>query len=253
MITSESSHLLRPLSEKSAGKGDVMKITFRDRIAMTLNQNRWVISAELFVVVALLALELKDFPGILFVFPLVWVSLWLRKLGWKGVGLRSTPSWLRTLLLGVMTGVAFQLLAIWLIDPLLVQLTGQPFDASELRTIPGRIPNLIAYILIGWLLGAFLEEMVFRGYMINRFIGLFGRVRIGLAVGVLVSSILFAIGHLNLGIASVIETFLFSLAYSALYLAAGRNLWLPIISHGIYNTTFFVLLYFGYNPSWAII
>jgi membrane protease YdiL (CAAX protease family) len=229
-----------------------MWISYRDRACMALNQNRWVISAELFVVVALLALELKDFPGILFVFPIVWVMLWLRKLGWKGVGLHRPPSWFRTLVLGALTGVALQLLAIWLIDPLLVQLTGQPFDMSEFHRIQGRLPNLIAYIIIGWLLGAFLEEMVFRGYMINRFTNLFDRRLVGLVVGVLVSSVLFAIGHLNLGISSVVETFLFSLAYSGLYLAAGRNLWLPIISHGVYNMTFFVLVYFGYNPSWVI-
>jgi membrane protease YdiL (CAAX protease family) len=230
-----------------------MEISLRDRVSLALSQNRWVISTELLVVVALLSLELKDFPGILFVFPLVWVSLWLRKLGWKGVGLRAPPSWLRTLALGASTGVSLQLLAIWLIDPLLVQLTGHPFDLSELHGIPGRLPNLVAYIIIGWLLGALLEEMVYRGYMINRFVDLFGSKRIGSAVGVMVGSILFAIGHLNLGIASVVETFLFSLAYSALYLAAGRNLWLPIISHGIYNTTFFILVYFGYAPSWVIL
>ncbi|KPK47507.1 MAG: hypothetical protein AMS22_16510 [Thiotrichales bacterium SG8_50] len=230
-----------------------MEISFRDRVSITLRQNRWVICAELLVVVAFLALELKDFPGIFFVFPFVWISLWLRKIGWKGVGLRRPPSWVRTLVLATLTGIGLQLLAIWLIDPLLVQLTGQPFDMSDLRRVPGNMPNLIAYIIIGWLLGAFLEEMVFRGYMINRFVDLFGNKQIGLTVGALVGSILFAIGHLNLGIASVVETFLFSLAYSALYLTAGRNLWLPIISHGIYNTTFFVLLYFGYTASWFIL
>lgn len=227
--------------------------SFRSRVSLTLSRNRWVISAELLVIVAFLALELKDFPGILLVFPLVWISLWLRKLGWKGVGLRRPPNWLRTVALGVLTGIMAQLLAVWLIDPLLVQLTGQPFDLSDFRRIPGNAPNLLAYIVIGWLLGAFLEEMVYRGYMINRFVDLFRSKRLGSVVGVMVGSLLFAIGHLNLGIASVLETFLFSLLYSALYLAAVKNLWLPIISHGIYNTTFFVLVYLGYTAPWFVL
>ena len=230
-----------------------METSFRDRISLILIQNRWIISAEVLVVVAFLALELKDFPGILFVFPFVWFLLWFRKIGWKGVGLRKPSNWGRTILIGALSGVLLQLLAIWLIDPFLVQLTGQPFDMSELSRVPGNIPNAVAYIIIGWTLGAFLEEMVFRGYLISRFDDLIGNKRIALITAISIGSILFAIGHLNLGIASVVETLFFSLAYYALFLAADRNLWLPIISHGIYNTTFFILLYFGYSPSWITI
>lgn len=230
-----------------------MNTSLRDRISKMFNHNRLVISAELFVVVALHALEVKDFPAILFSFPLGWISLWLRKLGWRGVGLRRPTSWLRTLGLGALIGVAWQLIAIWLIDPLLVQLVGEPFDASQFERIPGSVPNLVAWIIIGWLLGAFLEETVLRGYMISRFADLFGDNRTGWTVGVLVSSMLFAIGHMNLGIASVLETFIFALVFAGLYLAAGRNLWLPIIAHGFSNSLIFVLIYLGFNPSWFIL
>ena len=78
--------------------------------------------------------------------------------------------------------------------------------------------------------------------MINRFIDLLGDNRIGWTVGVLVSSALFAIGHVNLGIASVLENFIFALVFAGLYLTAGRNLWLPIIAHGFYNSLAFVLI-----------
>lgn len=225
-----------------------MKISLRDRTALILRQNRLVISAELLVIVALQALEVKDFPALLFSFPLAWISLWLRKLGWRGVGLWRPKSWLRTLGLGVLIGVVYQLIELWLIDPLMVKLGGGPMDLSQFERLPGSIPNLVAWILIGWLLGAFLEEMVLRGYMISRFVDLLGDNRIGWMVGVLVSSVLFAIGHMNLGMASVLENFFFALVFAGLYLAVGRNLWLPIVAHGIYNTLGFVLIYLGLIP-----
>jgi membrane protease YdiL (CAAX protease family) len=33
-----------------------------------------------------------------------------------------------------------------------------------------------------------------------------------------------------------------------LYLASGCNLWLPIIAHGVEDTTSLLLLFFGYRP-----
>jgi membrane protease YdiL (CAAX protease family) len=222
--------------------------SLRDRISEMFNHNRLVISAELFVVVALHALGVKDFPAILFSFPLGWISLWLRKLGWRGVGLRRPTSWLRTLGLGALIGVAWQLIEIWLIDPLMVQLGGGPMDLSQFEPIRGSIPYLATWIIIGWLIGAFMEEMVLRGYMISRFADLLGDNRMGWTVGVLVSSMLFAIGHMNLGTPSVLANFIFALVFAGLYLAAGRNLWLPIIAHGFYNSLVFVLIYLGLYP-----
>jgi len=227
-----------------------MTTSLRNRISVPFRGNRIFVVGELMIVCGLLALELKDAPGLLLVFPLGWISLGLRKLGWHGVGLRRPAKWPRTLGLGVLIGIITQLIAMWLIDPWLVRLTGQPFNIEQFARLPGSLPNLMVWILIGWLLGAFMEELVFRGYLLNRFTDLLGDNRLGLTVGVIVVSLLFAIGHTNLGITSVLETFIIALIYAGLYLAAGRNLWLPIIAHGVYNTVMFVLLYLGYNPAW---
>ena len=122
-------------------------------------------------------------------------------------------------------------------------------DLSQFEKVRGNIPNLIANALIGgWMFGAFMEEMVLRGYMINRFVDLLGDNRRGLTIGVLVGSILFAIGHMNLGIGGVIENFFFALIFAGLYLAARRNLWLPIIAHGVYNSVGFYFIYLGLFP-----
>jgi membrane protease YdiL (CAAX protease family) len=43
----------------------------------------------------------------------------------------------------------------------------------------------------------------------------------------------------------VIDTFLAGLMLGSLYLMAGKNLWLPILTHGIVNTVGFILLFLG--------
>ena len=225
-----------------------LKPSLRDRVSNVFNNNHLIISSELFVMVGFHLLELKDFPAIFFSFPLSWISLWLRKLGWRGVGLRRPINWLRTIGLGVLIGVAWQLLEFWVIDPQLLQ-RGVLIDLNQFDQFRGNIPNLIANALIGgWMFGAFMEEMVLRGYMINRFTDLLGDNCSSLTVGVLVSSVLFAIGHMNLGIGGVIENFIFALGMAGLYLAARRNLWLPIIAHGVCNSIGFYFIYLGISP-----
>jgi membrane protease YdiL (CAAX protease family) len=36
--------------------------------------------------------------------------------------------------------------------------------------------------------------------------------------------------------------------FAALYLASGRNLWLPILVHGVIDTSSVVMLYSGFLP-----
>jgi membrane protease YdiL (CAAX protease family) len=222
--------------------------TWRDRISRLFRHNRLVISAELLFVVAIHLLEITDFPAILFTFPIASVSLRLRRLGWRGVGLRRPSNWLRTLGLGALIGVAYQYLELWLIEPLIVRWGGAPIDLSQFDRLPGSVVYLVTWIIIGWLLAAFIEEMVLRGYIINRFVDLLGDSVVGWTSGVLVGSVLFALGHFSLGLPGVISNFCFALVFAGLYFAAGRNLWLPIIAHGFYNSLIFVLIYLGLYP-----
>ncbi len=108
---------------------------------MPFRGNRIFVVGELMIVCGLLALELKDAPGLLLVFPLGWISLGLRKLGWHGVGLRRPAKWPRTLGLGVLIGIITQLIAMWLIDPWLVRLTGQPFNIEQFDASAGEPPK----------------------------------------------------------------------------------------------------------------
>jgi membrane protease YdiL (CAAX protease family) len=225
-----------------------MSLSRRDRGGAVLYDNRLVTSAELFIVTIFQALDALGFPAIFFLFPFGWISLWLRKISWRYLGLRRPISWLSTITIGAITGVVYQLIELWLIDPLLVRLVNEPFDLSQFEAIRGSIPSLVVWVIVAWILGGVAEEMVFRGYLLNRFADLVGHNRAGWVAGALASSALFAIGHAYLGIAGVLENFVCACVFAGLYLAARRNLWLVIIAHGFYNTLIFVLIYLGLYP-----
>ena len=225
-----------------------MTLSRRDRISTVLYDNRLATSAELFVLTTFQALDVLGFPSILFLLPFSWISLWLRRMSWPDLGLSRPKSWLRTIGIGATVGVVYQLIELCLIDPLFIRLTNEPMDLSQFELIRGSIPHLVVWVLIGWIIGAFAEEMVYRGYLLNRFADLVAHNRAGWAAGALASSALFAIGHAYLGIGGVLENFLYACVFAGLYLAARRNLWLVIMAHGFYNTLIFVLIYLGLYP-----
>lgn len=225
-----------------------MILSRRDRISAVLSDNRLVTSAELFIVSIFQALDAIGLPAIFFLFPFSWISLWLRKIGWRDLGMSRPTSWLHTIGIAVMVGVAYTAIEIRLIEPLLHQLGVGSEDLSNFEGIRNNIPVLVIWIIIGWTIGAFAEEMVYRGYLLNRLADLIGHGRAGWAVGLIGSSAFFAFGHAYLGIAGILLTFLEACAWAGLYLGGRRNLWLPIIGHGTTNTLAFVLMYFGLYP-----
>ena len=89
---------------------------------------------------------------------------------------------------------------------------------------------------------------MYRGYLLTRTAQLFGGTGRAWLAGLGATTLLFGLGHGYQGAAGVIDTGLFGLLFGVLYLFAGRNLWIPVIAHGVADTTAFALLYFGKYP-----
>lgn len=92
-----------------------------------------------------------------------------------------------------------------------------------------------------WVSAAFAEEIIFRGYLLNRFNKLTGNT----IVSILSSSLLFSLIHVYQGISGLLLTFIGGILYCVIYLFAKRNLWVSILAHGISDTISLTLIYFG--------
>jgi len=220
--------------------------SLRNRIGTLLRDNRFAIAIEVLILVVLVLLRVQL---ITILFLLIgWASLWLRGSGWKLIGMDRPQNWWRTLLIGLGISVVYQLFSIGLLVPLLYQLTNTPLDLSQFDSMRGNFANLIIGLIVSWTLAGFGEEMAYRGYVLNRLADLFGKGQLGWGIGIVVSSVLFGLGHLYQGVVGVIETFVFGTVMAGLYLAGKRNLWLPIFVHGLNDTIGLILIFLGLYP-----
>jgi uncharacterized protein len=121
-------------------------------------------------------------------------------------------------------------------------------DLSDFSGLVGNWKLTLFFVVLLWVLGALGEEIVYRGYLMNRVAGLFGNSRAGWIVSLVVISIVFGCAHLDQGAAGMSENIWDGLLLGALYLACGRNLAAPVIAHATTDTIDFVLIYLGKYP-----
>jgi membrane protease YdiL (CAAX protease family) len=227
------------------------RASWRDAIGGPLRHRRPLIAAKILLLIPLpLALRVLGVirnPSLL-LFLIGWVSLWLRRVGWRGVGLRRPTNWWRTILLGIGIGIAYDAADILAFLPAFRRLTGQAVELEQYGALRGNLGTLLFLLAVTWTLAAFVEEMAYRGYALNRITDLLGQSRAVVALSALLVSVLFGFAHMAQGVSGVLDNVLAGMMFAALYLASGRNLWLPIIVHGVVDTTSLVLLFFGVAP-----
>jgi len=222
----------------------------RDRLGRPLRDSKVAAGLELLVVPLLLGLQAAGMfakPKLPLLF-FGWLSLWLRRVGWRRIGLSRPASWPATVGAAILAGLVYNALDIEVILPLLRRLTGTPLDLTEIGSLKGNTGMLLLLTAVSWISGAFPEELLYRGYILNRLTDLFGRTAAGSAVSVALVSVAFGLAHHAQGVTGVFDNVLAGLFFAGLYLASGRNLWLPILAHGIVDTSSVILLYLGFQP-----
>lgn len=166
--------------------------------------------------------------------------------GWAGIGLDAPERWGRTL--GVGLGVA---VATWIGVSLLFQGLVVPYfdvpppDVSRFRSVRGDPALLATGLLYVWTFAAFGEEILYRGFLMSRVAALLGNTRPGWGVAAAVSALVFGLMHFYQGPGGIIATGAIGLAFALAYLRWSRELWIPVVAHGVIDTASFVALYLG--------
>ncbi len=132
------------------------------------------------------------------------------------------------------------------IEPLTTRVWPPPAAPAEASDIPGHpLYALVAFAIV-WSFAAFGEEIGYRGYLLNRAADAAGRSTAAYWAAVVVTSVLFGIGHWYKGPAGVIDSGIAGVILGAAYMVSGRNLWTSILAHGFIDSFAVAAIYFGW-------
>jgi membrane protease YdiL (CAAX protease family) len=181
------------------------------------------------------------------VVPLLAAAWFLKRdgLGWQDVGFARRMPFPRFLGFTLITLLSVYLLAVLILRTLLESAGFPPQDTSALKfLIEG---NTLYYVLflfpISWGSAAFGEELLVRGFILNRLESL-TRTPVLAVVG---QAAIFALAHLYQGITGVLMIFVLALIFGAVFIRCGRNLWPVIAAHGLIDTLAMSSIYFGWG------
>jgi len=191
---------------------------------------------------------LLTLASILLALGLIRLVLWLRRSNWHEFGLKRPKNWLKTILLAVGGLISIYFVVI-VTMPIVTRLTGKPVDRSQFDVLRGNVPALIIGLLVVWTLAAFGEELIFRGYLMNTLANAFRQEKTGWIIACIVNSVIFGLGHTYQGITGVIMLGIVGFLYALFYLGSGRNLWVPILIHGLYDTTAFLVIFLSLDKA----
>src|ERR1700733_6064296 len=193
----------------------------RIRPSASWRRSKWMAVAEFAIVGLIFLADLRHLIPLSktpFLFLLGWISLRLRSAGWRSVGFERDRSRAITLAIGIAAGVLTETFQLLVTQPALVRLTGKQPDLRIFRAMTGNLKLALLGFAFAWILAAFGEELVWRGYLMNRVAELGDSTRRAWICSLIAVSAVFGMAHAGQGITGVIEESIAGLFLGIMYL-----------------------------------
>ncbi len=162
----------------------------------------------------------------------------------QSIGLNKPNNWYYLILLSMILGAAIELCAEVVVNPIIEHILREKIDLSVVN-IKYNLFNYVLWILIGFVLGGVLEEVLFRGFLLNRIAKFLGGNMFASITALVVTSAIFGLCHLYQGVSGSISTAFIGFLLGSIYLLSGKNLYYAIFTHGFINFTGLTILYLG--------
>jgi hypothetical protein len=144
--------------------------------------------------------------GIIVAAVVIAVGVWLQGTDLRGLGFFAPENWGLTILLGVIFGAVIQLASTMLIEPLSDRWTNSITDHSAFENLRGNLKNLLIWLVTVWVLVAFLEEILFRGFLMSELANITGKGMLAVVVNLILSSVIFGLAHWYQGKSGALST-----------------------------------------------
>jgi membrane protease YdiL (CAAX protease family) len=214
----------------------------------TWRDGAWFAGIELVLFVAVFLAGTYNYLPIShtpYLLVLGWLMLIVRGKRWRDVGFAWPKHATSAIVLGALAGVVLSVNELVVIEPTVRAFTRASPDLSLFKELRGNLQVTLFFIALSWVLAAFGEEMVWRGYAMNRVAEVFGGTVGAWVLSLMVVNIGFGVAHDYQSLSGIIITALGGGAYAILYFLAGRNLVVPIVAHGMQNTCDLLFIYHG--------
>jgi membrane protease YdiL (CAAX protease family) len=176
---------------------------------------------------------------------LLWA--WVSRTPLRSLGLYRPRSWLVAIGAGITLGIAEKLIMKALIMPLLGAAPTNP-HFSYLAGNPRAALSFAVYAIAG---AGFAEELVFRGYLLERLEKLLGTLAWKQTISIVASTLIFASLHYQQGLAGIENAAILGFVAALIYVRFGRNLWLLVAMHATFDLSALYLIYFRLESSVA--
>ena len=158
------------------------------------------------------------------------------------LGLALSNPWWRVIgLAAIWTALMFAYSP--LADRLATRWFAKPPTLGSFRAIQESRVKLVAGILVAWMLGGVLEELVFRGIVLKSVDALLSgwlTAPIATAVAVCLAALGAGLIHFYQGHRAMVIITQLSILFGVLFVISGYNLWTVMLCHGLYDTIAFI-------------
>lgn len=104
-------------------------------------------------------------------------------------------------------------------------------DLSRYDNLYQNLPAVLMFAAIVPLTAAIPEEIIYRGFLMDRLTRIFGTGFVGIVLVVLVQGALFGAAHFQWGAGGMLLTTIMGIVWGTAFLLCGRNLWIVILAH----------------------
>jgi membrane protease YdiL (CAAX protease family) len=214
--------------------------SLRDKVGRVAGKP-WFILAV--IIVSLLLSIFAGQLGTLLFYIVVLITLWAKRWDWPYFSL-ARPDWPRTIYRAILVTLGIFILNDFIVQPLIEAYFGR-VDLSEIAFIEGNLFYYVLFIMLGWILGGFCEEIIYRGYVLKRLAVIFGDTNKAWLLAAIIASVLFGIAHSYQGLTGIIATGLIALLFGVVFIFNKNNLFVLVLTHGLYNMIAITLIYLG--------
>ena len=111
-----------------------------------------------------------------------------------------------------------------------------PNDYSFFDHIHQNIPAFITWLTIAWVAGGFGEEMLMRGYLMQRIAEVLGSTKTAWVIAVITQAAIFGLGHIYANPGAILSGMIGALVYGGFAILMKKSIWPIIIVHGTWDT-----------------